>query len=96
MKSSLIQCIEKNHNIQDMGQKCHIYIFHIGTHHTKSAVFFFVQSVNVILILYNRSINNMLIKRDLCFRHIDILPVLLISPTNNYSKHSTLSLCNMM
>ncbi len=94
MKSSLIQCIEKNHNIQDMGaENVYIYIFHIGTHHTKSAVFFFVQSVNVILILYNRSINNMLIKRDLCFRHIDILPVLLISPTNNYSKHSQHCLC---
>ncbi len=53
---------------------------------------------NVILILYNSSINNKLILRDLCFRH-HIACFCSISPTKNNSKqppeHSFASLSNL-
>ncbi len=69
------------------GQKMYIFMFHTVKNHTKSAVFFFKMSMitNVILILYNSSINNKLILRDLCFRH-HISCFCSISPTKNNSQ----------
>ncbi len=66
----------------------------------KSAVFSSKISMitNVILILYNSSINNKLILRNLCFRH-HIACFCSISPTKNNSKqlqHCLASLSNMM
>ncbi len=84
---SRLKCIKSDRKIQDMGSK-HLYIYiSYDLNHTKSAVFFFKISTitHVILILYNSSINNKLISRDLYFRH-HIACFCCISPTKNNSK----------
>ncbi len=83
---SLLKCIKSDRKIQDMGQKMYIFTFHIVK--ITGRVPFFSSKIsiitNVILILYNSSINNKLILRDLHFRHY-IACFCCISPTkNNY------------
>ncbi len=88
---SLLKCIKNDRKIQDMGEEMYTFTFH--------AVFSSKISMitNVILILYNSSINNKLILRDLRFRH-HIASFCSISPTKNNSKqlqHCFASLSNM-
>ncbi len=81
-----------------------IYIYIISYSYLKSheECRFFSSKIsmitNLILILYNSSINNKLILRDLCFRH-HIACFCSISPTKNNSKqppeHSFASLSNL-
>ncbi len=68
---SWLKCIKSDRKIQDMVAEMYIFTFHIVKNHTKGAVFSSEISMitNVILILYNSSINNKLILRDLHFRH---------------------------
>ncbi len=67
LHDSVLKCIKNDHKIQDMGQK--MYIFTLISH--EECCFFpskISMITNVILILYNSSINNELILRDLRFR----------------------------
>ncbi len=74
-------------------ENVYIYIF-IFTNRTKGGVFFFKISMitNVILILYNRSINNKLILRYLHFRH-HIACFCSISPTKKLLQTATALFC---
>ncbi len=70
---SRLKCIKNDRKIQDMGQEMYIFMLHI-VKITRRVQFFsskISMITNVILILYNSSINNKLILRDLhCRRHI--------------------------
>ncbi len=87
---SRLKCIKSDRKIQDMGQKIYIFTFHMIK--ITQRVQFFSPKIstitNVILTLYNSSINNKLISRDLHFRH-HIAYFCCISPTkiilNSYS-----------
>ncbi len=82
-----LKCIKSDRKIQDKGaENVFIYVSY-DSNHTKNAVFFSNISMitNVILILYNISINNKLILRYLRFRH-HIACFCCISPTKNNSK----------
>ncbi len=92
LHGSVVQskCIKSDRKIQDMGQKMYIFTFHMIK--ITQRVQFFSPKIsmitNVILTLYNSSINNKLISRDLHFRH-HIAYFCCISPTkiilNSYS-----------
>ncbi len=97
---SLLKCIKNDHKIQDMREE-NVYIFTFHIVKITQRVPFFSSKIsmitNVILILYNSSINNKLTLRDLRFRH-HIACFCSISPTKNYSKqlqHCFASLSNM-
>ncbi len=84
LHDSVLKCIKNDRKIQDMGQKMYIFTFH--TVKITRRVPFFSSKIsmitNVILVLYNSSINNKLILRDLRFRH-HIACFCSISPTKN-------------
>ncbi len=85
---SWLKCIKNDRKIQDMGKKMYIFTFHMIK--ITGRVPFFSSKIsmitNVILILYNSSINNKLILRYLRFRH-HIACFCCISPTkNNYKQ----------
>ncbi len=80
----LLKCIKKDRKIQDMGAE-NVYIY-VSCRFFSSKI---STITNVILILYNSSINNKLILRELRFRH-HIACFCSISPTkkiipNSYS-----------
>ncbi len=85
---SLLKCIKNDHKIQDMREE-NVYIFTFHIVKITQRVPFFPSKIsmitNVILILYNSSINNKLTLRDLRFRH-HIACFCSISQTKNYSK----------
>ncbi len=68
---SRLKCIKSDRKIQDMGEENVFIYVSYDSNHTKSAVFSPKISTitNVILILYNSSISNKLISRDLHFIH---------------------------
>ncbi len=69
--SSRLKCIKSDRKNQDMGGRKCIYLHFILLKSHKECSFSSKISTvtNVILILYNSSINNKLISRDLHFRH---------------------------
>ncbi len=82
LHDSVLKCIKSDRKIQVMGaENLYIYVSH-SSNHTKGAVFSSKISMitNVILILYNSSINNKLILRH----HIACFCCIL--PTQNNSK----------
>ncbi len=86
---SRLKCIKSDCKIQDMGQKMYIFTFHMIK--ITGSVQFFSSNIsmitNLILILYNSSINNKLILRDLSFRH-HIACFCSVSPAKNNYKPS--------
>ncbi len=87
---SRLKCIKSDRKIQDMGQKMYLFTFHM-IQITQRMQFFSskISTVtNVILILYNRSINNKLISRNLHFRH-HIACFCSISPTKKSFQTAT-------
>ncbi len=81
---SLLKHIKNDRKIQDMGaENWYIYVSQLKSH--KECRFFFKISMitNVILILYNSSINNELILRDLHFKYL-IASFCSISPTKAF------------
>ncbi len=84
---SWVKCIKSDRKIQDMGEENEYIYVSCDSNHRKGAVFSSKISIitNVILILYNSSINNKLILRYSRFRH-HIACFCCISPTKHNSK----------
>ncbi len=96
---SLLKCIKNDRKIQDMGaENVYIYISYDKKSHKECRFFFKISMItNVILLLYNSSINNKLILRYLRFR-CHIACFCSISPSKNNStqlQHCFASLSNM-
>ncbi len=83
---SRLKCIKSDCKMQDMGKKMYLFTFYMIKITQRMIFFPKISTVtNVILILYNSSINNELISRDLHFRH-HIACFCSISLTKNNSK----------